>query len=324
MKIFYSGGFMKRSAAVALGLLLLAYSGCKKDAGKKEETALAKKYAIYKLNIYQEKDLKKILALISKGESVDLLAIEKIMLNKKEIEIAKIRLSDDKAGYLKAEFLAEKPVIFTENTKAHVRNNSSSDISDTIPKGALGFITGEKGQWAQIFIGNYYDERGNKKYLDGRWVQGGFIFDEKLLPEARSYEDAVKKIYDTASTVKDINQGKTALEELAKGSSIFSLPAKEKLAELKLRQADSPETDLTGENIPPDKVRTVISKGGLRLRDTPDQKGEIITVIPEGEKVEMIEVTGEELTIAGTSGKWSRIRWRDKSGWVFGGFLTAK
>jgi len=316
---------MKKTVLIVTLLAMFAAAGCKKEVDKKkDDTSLAKKYAMYKLNVYQEKELQKILTLISKAESVDLLANEKVLINKKDVDVAKIKLSDDKVGYLKSEFLADKPVIFTESTKSYVRNNTTSDISDTIPRGTLGFITAEKGQWVQVFIGNYYNEKGEKKWLENKWVQGGFISDEKLVADARNYEESVRKINDVSTTVNDINNAKSSLEEMSKGSSLFAELAKEKLAELRLRQGNSPETDLSSEKISPEKARTVNSKGGLRMRDNPDQKSQIIVVIPEGEKVELLEVTGDEVTISGATGKWSKVRWKYKSGWVFGGFLTAK
>ena len=314
---------MNRFAVMLLITALALGAGCKKDGDKKkDENALAKKYAMYKLNVYQDRELSKVLALISKAESVDLLGSEKALIGKKEVDVSRIRLSDDKTGYLKSEFLADRPVIFTESTKAFVRNNPTSDIYDTVPRGTLAFITAEKAQWFQIFIGNYYNEKGEKKYLESKWVQGGFIYDEKLINDARNYEQAVWKITDAATTVKDINNAKTILEEISRGSGFYSALAKDKLAELKLRQGDSPETDLSGGNIPAEKSRTVISKGGLRMRETPDQKGEVMVVIPEGDKVELLETTGDEMTISGATGKWSKVKWKEKSGWVFGGFLA--
>ncbi len=65
------------------------------------------------------------------------------------------------------------------------------------------------------------------------------------------------------------------------------------------------------------------AKAGLVMRETPAASGKKICVIPNGEVVDLIEETGESVTIAGKSGKWSKVKWNDTTGWVFGGFLKS-
>jgi hypothetical protein len=70
--------------------------------------------------------------------------------------------------------------------------------------------------------------------------------------------------------------------------------------------------------------RYVGAKSGLMMREKPDVKGKTITLIPEGEELVLIEEKSEKINIAGKKGKWSKIKWKDKTGWVFGGFLQTQ
>lgn len=70
------------------------------------------------------------------------------------------------------------------------------------------------------------------------------------------------------------------------------------------------------------KSRFVSATGGLRMRDKPDTTGNKLGTIPTGTKVDLLEETGKDMTIAGATGKWSKVKWGDKTGWVFGGFLA--
>ena len=70
------------------------------------------------------------------------------------------------------------------------------------------------------------------------------------------------------------------------------------------------------------KDRWINSLEGLRMRDAPNLEGKTITVIPNAEKVLLVEETGEVLTIQDGTGKWSQVKWQENEGWVFGGFLS--
>jgi hypothetical protein len=71
----------------------------------------------------------------------------------------------------------------------------------------------------------------------------------------------------------------------------------------------------------PENLRYAAAKGGLVMRETPDTSGKKIGLIPMDEEVTLLEEKGEAVTIAGKKGKWSKVTWKDKTGWVFGGFL---
>jgi len=66
----------------------------------------------------------------------------------------------------------------------------------------------------------------------------------------------------------------------------------------------------------------VRADGGLRMREAPDLNAELIITIPNGDEVMILEEKGVSITISGATGKWTRVKWKDKEGWVFGGFLS--
>jgi hypothetical protein len=72
----------------------------------------------------------------------------------------------------------------------------------------------------------------------------------------------------------------------------------------------------------PQNSRTVVSEGGLRLRNGPDPKAGIIAVIPDGTEVQILEEKPEVTAISGVSGKWTKVWTANQGeGWVFGGYL---
>ncbi len=314
---------MKRYLALTGAMLLLVSTGCKKGEKKKEDVSLAKKYAKWSIRVYKTNNLKKQITFLSKGEPMDLLATEKSPGKGKPVEVAKVKLTDDTVGYVKISEVGDRPIIFTEKTKAYFRNNESSKVYFEIPRGTMAFVISEKGHWVQIFAGNVYYESGKKKWVDKKWVNGGFTEQPDLIPDARNYENSVRILNGADSTEKQVNEAKDVLKKLLDSGNLFSELAKEILSEQSLKEGDSPETVIENkEIIITEKSRKIISKGGLRMRDAPDISGTKIGVIPRGEIVELLEESGETITISGATGKWSRVKWKNKTGWVFGGFLS--
>ena len=68
----------------------------------------------------------------------------------------------------------------------------------------------------------------------------------------------------------------------------------------------------------------VDAKSGLRMRTTPDLNSRIVVTIPNQSAVDVIEEKGEQVSVAGRNGKWTKISYNGKEGWVFGGFLVQK
>ncbi len=68
-------------------------------------------------------------------------------------------------------------------------------------------------------------------------------------------------------------------------------------------------------------IAYITAESGLRMRETPGLDGEVIIKIPYEAKVETLSETGETFTVEGIEGKWTKVKWNEYSGWVFGGYL---
>lgn len=59
----------------------------------------------------------------------------------------------------------------------------------------------------------------------------------------------------------------------------------------------------------------------LALRVAPGRKSNFIRAIPYGATVEVLDRFGPDDMARGVEGKWYKVAYRGKTGWVFGGFL---
>ena len=71
------------------------------------------------------------------------------------------------------------------------------------------------------------------------------------------------------------------------------------------------------------QTRFVDAAGGLKLRSEPSAQADTITLIPNRAEVTLLQEQGDSVTISGKTGKWSQVKFQDKIGWAFGGFLSA-
>ncbi len=62
--------------------------------------------------------------------------------------------------------------------------------------------------------------------------------------------------------------------------------------------------------------RRVNAEKGLRLREAPSESAQIVILIPHKSDVAFLEGQDREVTIAGVRGKWTRISWEGRTGWV--------
>jgi hypothetical protein len=69
-------------------------------------------------------------------------------------------------------------------------------------------------------------------------------------------------------------------------------------------------------------LRFVTANDGINLREAPDQDGKVVTLIPIGSEVKIIEERWDTLTLDEKTGKWTKVEWKEFSGWAFGGFLS--
>ena len=60
----------------------------------------------------------------------------------------------------------------------------------------------------------------------------------------------------------------------------------------------------------------------LTLRDSPDINGQKVDLLPAKAKVEILKTTEKEIKVKGKSGKWVKIKYNNKVGWVFDAFLS--
>ena len=136
--------FIYTVSVVFLSLLLV--QGCKK--GDKPGMQVAPgdiiKYAKSSTSAYKEQELKTWGATLSKTEPVKLIESLNIPVKGVNTEISKVKLSDNTVLFVATKNLADKPVVFIEDTKAYIRNNASSNVFAIIPEGNNRFcFTGE-------------------------------------------------------------------------------------------------------------------------------------------------------------------------------------
>lgn len=66
----------------------------------------------------------------------------------------------------------------------------------------------------------------------------------------------------------------------------------------------------------------VSAPSGLILRADPSRSAKKLDAVPFGEQVLGCRTTSVEEIIEGKSGRWIKVSWAEKSGYLFGGFLT--
>ena len=218
---------MKKILLMMLMCSLMLPWGCKRDSAQQSpDEAVAKKYAKYRVAVQKEKELKTWVATLEKGEGVDLLGEEKIITPRgKEIDVSRVRLADDKIGFVPTGHLADKVIIFTKESKAFIRPTIGTRVHAVIPPGTIGFVIGEKANWVQVYIGKV---KGG--WITSQWVNEGFVSDPQALIDARSYENALELIASGNESKK--TAAKDKLTEISQGGSVMAEIAMKKLEEL--------------------------------------------------------------------------------------------
>lgn len=67
--------------------------------------------------------------------------------------------------------------------------------------------------------------------------------------------------------------------------------------------------------------KTVNSSDGLLMRDKPGVEGTVLTVIPNKNKVVVLEEKVREDNILKKQGYWVKVKWKNFTGYCFDGFL---
>lgn len=69
------------------------------------------------------------------------------------------------------------------------------------------------------------------------------------------------------------------------------------------------------------ETMVVRASSGLSLRQQPGINAERITLIPNEARVEKIETQSSVVVIDSIVGRWTKVKFQEKEGWAFGGFL---
>lgn len=218
---------MKKYAALIAALFICFSFNCKKndDGDGRADGFLAKKYAKYSVAVKKETGLKTWLATLEKGEDVDLLKEETISPKKGvRLNISRIKLAGGEEGYVESRHLADRTIVFTEDTPAFIRPTMGSRLHLKIPRGTIAFVVGEQANWVKIFAGKIQNT-----WVTDQWVQGGYTSDPQLLLTARIYESALNLL--TAGKKGDRENGLKKLAEIGEGATMFAELARGKIAE---------------------------------------------------------------------------------------------
>ncbi len=77
-----------------------------------------------------------------------------------------------------------------------------------------------------------------------------------------------------------------------------------------------------GTPTPISSLSYVYATSGLNLRTTPETNGQIIKIIPYGDKVEIVEHTDKQQQIEWIEGIWVKVKHEGNEGYLFNGFLS--
>ena len=222
-------------AILMMASVLVACKGQKQEEPVVEEPTSEQKFAKFRIGVSENPDLKKSFTVLAKAEAIE--QLEVLPSEDPDKAVAKIKLSDDSIGYVKARHLGGQPVVFTQETKAFDRNNATSRVKQTIPVGSIGFIMDERKNWVKIYVGKIEDN-----WVTDEWVEGGYEMNSDLLLEARDLEEARNTLLDEKAKDEAKSEALEKLEKLKSSSTVIAQAAKEFAEELEAKgQEDVPE-----------------------------------------------------------------------------------
>lgn len=70
------------------------------------------------------------------------------------------------------------------------------------------------------------------------------------------------------------------------------------------------------------KYLNVLASSGLNMRSAPDAKARVITKVPYGKQVEVLEKTKTEFRSGWITDQWYKVHFRGREGFLFGGYLS--
>jgi uncharacterized protein YgiM (DUF1202 family) len=301
-----------------LMLSLVLTQGCKKSDKQGMDVAPGEivKYAKASTAAYKDQELKTWGATLAKTEPVKLLEILNVPVKGKPADVAKVKLSDNSVLFVLSANLADKPVVFIEDTKAYERNNASSKVYAIIPRGTIGFVLQENADWIQIYVGQL-----EGKWITKQWVNSGFTAEEIRVHEAKLFEESAAILKNSASKPDQKKQAEANLKDLSLTTGIFAEMARNILSPEGTGDSGSAMNGAGG-NAGVYGEAAVQTAAGLTMREQPNTGGKSIIVIPDGTIVKIIDKGTAEETIAGKTSVWFQVEWNGNRGWVFGGFLA--
>ena len=207
---------------IALTLISISTMYCKKKAEPKP--AEISRFAKYAVGVFENQDLKKAITYLSKGEMV--FVTEESSANndpaqatakeknkdKTSGKIVKVRLIDDKTGYMDEKHLSGEPLVITEeSTNVFQRPSLDSRKMGTLPAGTIAFTESVKNNWIQIYVGKI-----DGQWIAGYWINSGYSTDKNLLVTAKDFEKAVQDFNDKKDGAEQ------TLHEIANGNPLFA------------------------------------------------------------------------------------------------------
>lgn len=81
---------------------------------------------------------------------------------------------------------------------------------------------------------------------------------------------------------------------------------------------DEPQTEF---NFDTNANAIVVSDDGLNMRSESNQNADVIKTIPSNTKIEVIDFNGPEDVVDGENGNWYKVKYKNKTGWVWSKFV---
>lgn len=72
-----------------------------------------------------------------------------------------------------------------------------------------------------------------------------------------------------------------------------------------------------------EEKKGIVTVSNLRMRSTPDLKGNVMTLLDRDSIVTILEESVKKMEVGGNEAPWLKARYNSHTGWLFGGFLTA-
>ncbi len=309
-----------KAIIIFLALSIACIVSCGKGGEDKQSSLSGEgpvKYAKSGVSVFKDQELKTWSSFLSKTEPVSILETLKVQIKGAETEVAKVKLSDGTVVFIQIKYLADKPVVFVEETKAYVRNNTSSKVYAVIPKGTIGFVVQEMGDWTQIYIGQV-----DGKWITQQWVNGGYSSEDVKIQEAKNFEEAAAVLKSSKSKPDQVSQALAVLKDLSSPAGLFSEAANTLLAAHSEKSISDTGTDDMNGSVPARQEAKVEAAAGLTMREQPGVSSKSVVIIPDGSTVKILNRENSEETIGGKTAAWYQVEWRGYKGWVFGGFLA--